>query len=281
MHWVPEAVEKEIGRELKKMESLERESIEAGKAEALGQWAQLVVGNMYRLSEETRSAWVEDWETGESVELVFSKSPRIEAEEAFAKARRLRRGSQVVAKLLSKSKERLEKLQSVESEEDALRLGLVEPIVAEKAPPRPEVSSTKDKKKWTGRVFRAPQTGVPVLVGRNKRENDYLSCVVAKTPDVWLHARGAPGAHVLVQYSKAKGTKPHEDDLQFAANLAAFYSDFKVEKKVWVTCVDPKHLWKPPKAPPGAVAIKQELSPVLGFPDQAAVDASDEDDNET
>ena len=35
-------------------------------------------------------------------------------------------------------------------------------------------------------------------MGRSRRENDYLSMVLARDGDYWLHARGAPGAHVLL-----------------------------------------------------------------------------------
>lgn len=270
-NWVGAAVAREVAAEHRKLRSLEKEAAEAAKAEALGKWAQLVVANMYRLDDTTSLASVEDWETGEQVELRFDKPPRIAADEAFAKARRLRRGSTVVEGLMAKSRARLVALESVETEDEALSLGL-RPIPD--VPARDPVARAKPKakRKWTGRTFTAPDSGVPVLVGRNRRENDYLSCVVAKPGDVWLHARGAPGAHVVVQFSKRRGADQPREDLQFAANLAAFYSDFRTETKAWVSRVDPKHLWKPPKAPVGAVAIKKEDSPILGFPDQVPPD---------
>ena len=40
-----------------------------------------------------------------------------------------------------------------------------------------------------------------VLVGRNNKQNDELTTRVAKAGDVWMHARGCPGAHVLLRAS--------------------------------------------------------------------------------
>lgn len=40
-----------------------------------------------------------------------------------------------------------------------------------------------------------------MLVGRNNKQNDELTNRVAKAGDVWMHARGFPGAHVLLRAS--------------------------------------------------------------------------------
>ena len=59
----------------------------------------------------------------------------------------------------------------------------------------------KKKSTWTGRTFTSP-AGVPILVGRSRKENDRLS-LVRGDGDYWLHARNAPGAHVLLQLAGA------------------------------------------------------------------------------
>ena len=62
------------------------------------------------------------------------------------------------------------------------------------------------------------RTGVPILVGRNRKENEQLSLRVAREPDVWMHVRGVPGAHVLLQMSRVKGKEPPaEECMQMAA----------------------------------------------------------------
>ena len=91
---------------------------------------------------------------------------------------------------------------------------------------------------------------MPILVGRNKKENEKLSLDVAKD-DVWLRARRV-GARDH-QYSQAKKAAREDEaarevDLQMAADLAAFYSDLRNERKAEVMFCNPKHIGKPRKA---------------------------------
>ena len=95
-------------REQRKRASLEKEAAAATKAEQLGRWGTLVTSNLYRIPAGATSAVVEDWEQGgKEVTLTFDAkigSPQLEAEKAFAAARKLRRGSVVVAELLEESR---------------------------------------------------------------------------------------------------------------------------------------------------------------------------------
>src|SRR5437870_2296224 len=61
--------------------------------------------------------------------------------------------------------------------------------------------------------------GATVLVGRTNHENDVLTFKRASPDDIWLHARGLPGAHVIL---KSGAKVPSEDTLQQAAAIAAY-----------------------------------------------------------
>ena len=98
---------------------------------------------------------------------------------------------------------------------------------------------------WSGREFTSP-LGVPILVGRNRKENEELSLRIARDPDVWMHVRGTPGAHVVLQMSRIKAQGPPQDEcLQMAADLAAFYSEMRDENKALVSIANPRHVTKP------------------------------------
>ena len=282
------ALVRALEAERRKATSLEKEALEAAKAEELHKWASLVVSNLWRCEPRTTSLEVEDWDTGEKKVLRFSKDPRLQAEEAFRKCRRMRRGSAVVAKLLDESRRAADRITEVMDIRDveakglaATELGIVTALTQNVFSPG-DATRGKSKRQqqqrhqrgkrrpWSGRVFEAPVSKAPILVGRNRAENDYLSCVLAKDGDYWLHARGNAGAHVLLQLStlpKSKGP-PHQEDLQLAADAAAFYSDVKADTKVTVTVALPKHVIKPPRAPPGAVTLRQEHSTLIGLPDR-------------
>lgn len=100
--------------------------------------------------------------------------------------------------------------------------------------------------------------GLPIFVGRNARENDELTFGLAKSDDLWLHARGTPGSHVVVRMEK--GADPPPETLRDAAILALFYSDLKRSGKGEVIYTRRKWVRKTKGQAPGAVVVTQEKS---------------------
>ena len=100
--------------------------------------------------------------------------------------------------------------------------------------------------------------GLRIFVGRNARENDELTFGLAKSDDLWLHARGTPGSHVVVRLDK--GTDPPLETLRDAATLALLYSDLKKSGKGEVIYTRRKWVKKAKGQAPGAVLLTQEKS---------------------
>ncbi|MEH1814997.1 MAG: NFACT family protein [Nostoc sp.] len=98
--------------------------------------------------------------------------------------------------------------------------------------------------------------GFEVLIGRNNRQNDQLTFRVAGDYDIWFHAQEIPGSHVLLRLEP--GAVAEEADLQFVANLAAYYSRARQSEQVPVVYTQPKHVYKPKGAKPGIAIYKQE-----------------------
>jgi len=93
--------------------------------------------------------------------------------------------------------------------------------------------------------------GLSVLVGRNARENHHLTFRVARAEDLWLHARDAPGAHVVLRDNEGRAGA---DDLREAAEVAAFFSEARGESLVDVHVTRRKHV-KPARGGPGRVFV--------------------------
>lgn len=93
-----------------------------------------------------------------------------------------------------------------------------------KRPPTSDPASEGFRLFWSPNEYR-------ILIGRNNKQNDEISKSKGKTGDYWFHARGVPGAHVLLKLD-GKGVQPEEQDLICAARLAAYYS--KVRNKGFV-----------------------------------------------
>jgi predicted ribosome quality control (RQC) complex YloA/Tae2 family protein len=96
-----------------------------------------------------------------------------------------------------------------------------------------------------------------VLVGRNARQNDSLTFERAQPDDVWLHARGHAGSHVVILSS---GRPVPQATLEFAASLAAHYSQARAHGAVDVTYVPRKnvHRVRGAGAHPGLVTVRDE-----------------------
>jgi predicted ribosome quality control (RQC) complex YloA/Tae2 family protein len=97
-----------------------------------------------------------------------------------------------------------------------------------------------------------------IYVGRNARENDELTFGVAKSNDLWLHARGAPGSHVVVRLEKGADVPP--ETMRDAATLALLYSDLKKSGKGDIIYTRRKWVKKAKGQAPGAVTVSQEKS---------------------
>jgi predicted ribosome quality control (RQC) complex YloA/Tae2 family protein len=98
--------------------------------------------------------------------------------------------------------------------------------------------------------------GWAIWVGRNGRENDRL-LKAARPWDLWLHAREAPGAHVLLRLP-GRGAKVPEATVLEAAALAAAYSRRAGETAVEVMVVEAERVRKPKGASPGRALVTGE-----------------------
>jgi len=100
--------------------------------------------------------------------------------------------------------------------------------------------------------------GLQIFVGRNARENDELTFGLAKSEDLWLHARGTPGSHVVVRLDK--GAEAPLETLRDAATLALLYSDLKKSGKGDVIYTKRKWVKKAKGQAAGAVTVTQDKS---------------------
>ncbi len=136
-----------------------------------------------------------------------------------------------------------------------------------------------------GRVAEAPtlpgvrfrdQRGFEVVVGRNARDNEAVTFRVARSRDVWLHAQGYRGAHVVI---RSEGREVPFDTVLFAARLAAGFSEAKAEQRVAVDYTPRKHVWRVKGGAPGAVHFSQHRTVVVRpARDDAGASAAEADD---
>ena len=105
-------------------------------------------------------------------------------------------------------------------------------------------------------------SGWTVWVGRNQRENDQLTHRMASQEDLWFHASGYPGSHVVLRREGRKD-EPGARTIEEAAGLAAYWSKGRSARKVPVVYTRVKHVSKPRGGAPGLAVLKREKTVIV------------------
>lgn len=95
--------------------------------------------------------------------------------------------------------------------------------------------------------------GYPVWIGRNNRQNEYLTLKKAAKTDLWLHAQKIPGSHVVIE-----GSHIPESVITAAASYAAWFSQGKESGKVPVDYTLVRHVKKIKNGPAGLVTYTHQ-----------------------
>lgn len=94
-----------------------------------------------------------------------------------------------------------------------------------------------------------------IAVGRNNRQNDWLTLKWARAGDWWFHTQKIPGSHVIL---RSQEEAPTDEKLLLAASLAAYFSKGRCSSQVPVDYTRRKHVKKPSGAKPGFVIYQQQ-----------------------
>lgn len=212
------------------------------EAEELRKRADLLMANLHRVQRGAREVVLEDFE-GRPMTFVLEPglSPAENAQRLYSRAKRLEGLAERALELIPKTKAAI---RAVEEEMERLK----------EAPFEALLQSRKERKeeKPPGLKYTSP-SGFTVWVGRNAKENDLLTRL-AHSEDLWFHAQGVPGSHVIL---KTEGKNPPLEDLLFAAQLAAYHSKARGERQVAVDYTRKKHVWRPRKRAAGQVLYTQ------------------------
>jgi predicted ribosome quality control (RQC) complex YloA/Tae2 family protein len=97
--------------------------------------------------------------------------------------------------------------------------------------------------------------GYSIYIGRSAGQNEQVTFTIGASDDLWLHARGLPGAHVII---KSGGREVPERTLYEAAALAAHFSKGRGEASVEVEISRRRLVRRVPGGPTGLVTYRAE-----------------------
>ena len=259
-----------VARATRALERLADEAARVPAAEADRRTGELLARNLGRIRRGAREVALTDWtEEGPrevTVALDPALSPQANLERHFRRYRRIVESAARVAERTREVRARAGALRALLLELDAAAPGELARLEREArrlgAAPRPQrpPRARREEPASPHRTFRSA-AGATILVGRGPHENDTLTVSVARGNDLWLHARGVPGAHVVVRLGK--GRAPDQETFLDAAHLALHFSDARGAPQAEIAATRAKYVRKPKGAAPGAVTYSQEKVTLL------------------
>ncbi|MCS6298256.1 MAG: NFACT family protein [Nitrospira sp.] len=255
---------KNLKKLLRRMAALRHDLDQAGRYESYARYGELLKANLGLLKKGQSAVSVVDYYDEQLPELTIpldpTKGPQTNMDAYFAKYRKFVSAQREISPRLTVIET---EVQQTQAELEMIKQGTwqapsTEGGSTERVTPAPRRNRAVDREsRGPFRRF-VSSDGHPILVGRNARENDELTFGHAKSEDLWLHARGTPGSHVVVRLDK--GTEPPPETVRDAATLALLYSDLKKSGKGDVIYTRRKWVKKAKGQAPGAVTVTQEKS---------------------
>ena len=266
------AIERTIQRISRRIEAIEGDLKKIGEADALTAKGAMLAAQAHAIPRGAREALVDDWSSGEArsvrIELDPSRTAREQAEAWFHRAKRLKRGAKIAESRRLEAiaaRDALRDLAAAAKDaHDDAAIDIIEKRSKAAGVAGARVAATIARGK--GPPERLPYTRYlsgerAIHVGKTAVDNDALTTRLARPHDLWLHAKGITGAHVVVLLDKRE-TCP-SDVLVDAAHLAAHFSDARGETVVEVMHTARRYVRKPRGAAPGAVVVEREKVIVL------------------
>lgn len=246
----------EIAKNEKKLGVLKREAQEAEKADTYRIWGELLTAYMHEVKSGADAVTVTNYYEPDAPPVTIPLEPHLSpsenAQRFFKKYNKLKAAQKWSEEQIAKARSDIQYLESVlASLENASpsEVAQIREELEEEGWLRPSPAAPRKKKKEPPKPasFRSSE-GIPILVGKNNKQNDYLTHRLASSTDTWLHTKEIPGSHVVIR-SRRFG----EATLREAAILAAYFSRARNSSQVPVDYTLVKHVRKPAGARPGFV----------------------------
>lgn len=252
-------IKNEIDKNKRKMNIHEKTLKKAQNADKQQKFGELLTANLHLVNRGDTSISVIDYYDPEqneiSIELQSDKTPSENAQIYFKRYRKLEAAQKSANVELRKTKEELNYLEQLSQQIETGRDEDIEDIreeLEEQGYIRKQIKRRKKRKKPTPEKFVASD-GTVIYVGRNNKQNEYVTHRLANRHDIWLHALDIPGSHVVIS-----SANPTEETLFEAAQLAAYYSKAGQSASVPIDYTEVRHVKKPSGAKPGFVTYSNQ-----------------------
>lgn len=238
-----------------KLKKLAKEKENAEKLETFQLHGELLMANLFLLKKGMTEAEIVNYydENNSVVKIPLSprKTPVENAQGFYTKYNKAKTALIKTQQQLDKTKEDidyLEMLQQQVMQASPLDIEEIREELAEQGWMKARVLKKKKKVvKPTPEDF-ISSTGLSISVGKNNKQNDYLTFKIANKSQTWFHTKDIPGSHVVIH-----DNEPDEASILEAAMLAAYFSKARDSSSVPVDYTEVRHVKKPNGSKPGFV----------------------------
>lgn len=228
-------------------------------------YGELITSNLYKLT-NTHTDYIElenYYDTNNLIKIPLDRkySPNINAKHYFKKYNKLKNALQIVSVQKAETENELNYIDSIifeielasstkEIQEilDEISENLIKNKVSQKKKNTKNSKKKKQEKQYSPLHFNIDN--FDVYVGKNNKENDWLTFTFANKNDIWLHTKDIQGSHVILKNS---GQNVSDDTLVKCAKLAVEHSKAKLSSNVPVDYCKVQYVKKPNGAKPGMV----------------------------
>ncbi|KUP07053.1 hypothetical protein Q75_05855 [Bacillus coahuilensis p1.1.43] len=259
-HDLERLLKNEREKNVTKITKLEDTQREAANADTFQLYGELLTANMYQIKQGMKEISVVNYyeEDGSTITITLDprKSPSDNAQKYFTKYQKSKTALKMVAVQIEKALEEIEYLDTLIQQLESASTQDLEEIREELREEGYLKKVFTKKKKSTQKPnldeYRASD-GTTILVGKNNKQNDYLTNKLAHREDIWLHTKDIPGSHVVI-----RSNDPSEETILEAAILSAYFSKAKESSSVPVDFTKIKHVKKPNGSKPGFVTYDHQ-----------------------
>ncbi len=253
-------VRRAAGKAVRRREAVAKDVAGAEQGDTFRLMGELVLANKQLLEKGQLTAELSGYDgTTVSVALDPSRSPAENARKYFQRYKKAKAGLAVMRERFAEARDEAAFLAVVQedlhSAVDRDGLLAIRSLLARRGYVREGAGKVSGTRAVPAPPFRTVgHEGWEILVGKSAAGNDYITLKLARPDDLWLHAEGMPGSHVVVR-NPGKRDIP-EGVLIKAASLAAYYSKGKNSAKVPVAYTRAAYVKKPKGAAPGTVVLR-------------------------
>ncbi|WP_283589462.1 Rqc2 family fibronectin-binding protein [Staphylococcus nepalensis] len=221
-------------------------------------FGELITANIYRIKQGDKFLTTINYYNGEEVTIPLdtTKSPATNAQNYYKKYNKLKTREHELARQIDLTKENITYFENIEQQLTHISVDDIEDIREELAEQgyMKQRKQNKKKKKPTIQLQTYISTdGDTILVGKNNKQNDYLTNKKASKNHLWFHTKDIPGSHVVIL-----NDNPSENSIKEAAMLSGYFSKAGDSGQIPVDYTQIRHVHKPSGAKPGFVTYDNQ-----------------------